>query len=74
MNRGHFKVTKVSSSPLDNAADRLAIFFQLHADPQNWRYLYEAPQPLDHKPCHDFIQIVMFFFLVQPQTRHRWSQ
>ena len=59
-----FKVTKVSSFPLDNAADRLAVFFQLHGNPQDWRYLYEAPQPLDHKPSHDFIQIVMlrYFF------------
>ena len=35
MNRGLFKVTKVSSSQLDNAADSLAIFFQWHADPQD---------------------------------------
>ena len=51
MNCGLFKVTKVSSSDLDNTADGLAIFFQLHADPQDWRYLYEAPQPLDQNPA-----------------------
>ena len=59
MNCGLYKVTKVSSSHLANAADGLAIFFQLHVKPQDWRYLYEAPQPLDHKPSHDFIQIVV---------------
>ena len=51
MNRGHFKVTKVSSTPLANAADGLAIFFQSHVNPQDWRCCYGAPQPLDHKPA-----------------------
>ena len=68
MNRGLFKVTKVSSYHLDNAADRLAIFFQLHGNPQDCRCLYETPQPLGPSPAmisYSLLCVVIFLTVLQ---------